>query len=216
MKTLKHFLSCVILSGMIPGNLLSQEPAVIKIDFDRKIGAIDPNIYSGFVEPIRTTVYGNIYDPSSPLADENGFRKDLIQLLTQLKIRSLRWPGGNYVSGYNWEDGIGPKNQRPARMDLAWHQIETNQMGTDEYAKFTSLIGAQNFVCMEVQKKKIHLYLKLNPKNIATRFTSYNGIRDVSKIGHYGTGDLEVPIVNEAELEFVKPMIKAAYEEIGG
>ena len=75
---------------------------------------------------------------------------------------------------------------------------------------------AQNFVCMEVQKKKIHLYLKLNPKNIATRFTSYNGIRDVSKIGHYGTGDLEVPIVNEAELELVKPMIKAAYEEIGG
>lgn len=148
MKKLRILLYCMILSGLFSGNLLSQEPAVIKIDFDRKIGTIDPNIYSGFVEPIGTTVYGNIYNPSSPLADENGFRKDLIQLLTQLKIRSIRWPGGNYVSGYNWEDGIGPKNQRPARMDLAWHQIETNQMGTDEYAKFTSLIGAQNFVCI--------------------------------------------------------------------
>jgi alpha-N-arabinofuranosidase len=148
MKTLKILISCVIFTGLMSGFLLAQEPAVIKIDFDRKIGSIDPNIYSGFVEPIRTTVYGNIYDPSSPLADENGFRKDLIQLLRQLKIRALRWPGGNYVSGYNWEDGIGPKNQRPARMDLAWHQVETNQMGTDEYVKFCKLIGAENFVCI--------------------------------------------------------------------
>jgi alpha-N-arabinofuranosidase len=147
MKNSRILLSRLILSGLISGHLMSQEPAVIKIDFDRKIGDIDPNIYSGFVEPIRTTVYGNIYDPSSPLADENGFRKDLVQLLKQLKIRTLRWPGGNYVSGYSWPDGIGPKNQRLARMDLAWHQVETNQMGTDEYAKFTSLIGAQIFIC---------------------------------------------------------------------
>lgn len=138
----------MILSGLISGNLLSQEPAVIKIDFDRKTGAVDPNIYSAFVEPIRTVVYGSIYDPSSPLADENGFRKDFIQLIRELKINVLRWPGGNYVSGYNWEDGIGQKNQRPARMDLAWHQIETNQMGTDEYAKLCSLIGAENFICI--------------------------------------------------------------------
>jgi alpha-N-arabinofuranosidase len=68
--------------------------------------------------------------------------------MKELNIRTVRWPGGNYVSGYNWEDGIGPKDQRPARLDLAWHQIETNQMGTDEYAKFCSLIGAENFVCI--------------------------------------------------------------------
>ena len=78
----------------------------------------------------------------------NGFRKDFIQLVRDLRIPVLRWPGGNYVSGYNWEDGIGPKEQRPARLELAWHQIDRNQMGTDEYAKFCNLIGAENFVCI--------------------------------------------------------------------
>jgi alpha-N-arabinofuranosidase len=136
------------MSGMISGNLLSQQPAVIKIDFDRKIGAVDPNIYGAFVEPIRTVVYGSIYDPKSTFADENGFRKDFIQLIRELKIPVVRWPGGNYVSGYNWEDGIGPKEQRPSRKDLAWNQIETNQMGTDEYVKLCNLLGAENFICI--------------------------------------------------------------------
>jgi alpha-N-arabinofuranosidase len=127
---------------------MSQGNAVIKIDFDRKTGAVDPNIYGAFVEPIRNVVYGSIYDPKSPLADENGFRKDFIELVRELHLPVVRWPGGNYVSGYNWEDGIGPKDQRPARLDLAWHQVETNQMGTDEYVKLCKLIGAENFICI--------------------------------------------------------------------
>jgi alpha-N-arabinofuranosidase len=148
MKKLSILLSCMILSGFLSGNLMSQETAVIKIDFDRKIGTVDPNIYGAFVEPIRNVVYGSIYDPKSSLADEYGFRKDFIQLIRELKIPVVRWPGGNYVSGYNWEDGIGPKDQRPARLDLAWHQVETNQMGTDEYVKLCRLIGAENFICI--------------------------------------------------------------------
>jgi alpha-N-arabinofuranosidase len=148
MKKLSVLLSFMILSGFVSGNLMSQEPAVIKIDLDRKISVVDPNIYGAFVEPIRTVVYGNIYDPKSSFADENGFRKDFIQLIRELKIPVVRWPGGNYVSGYNWEDGIGPKDQRPARLDLAWHQVETNQMGTDEYVKLCNLIGAENFICI--------------------------------------------------------------------
>jgi len=148
MKKLRILLSCVIFSGLVSGNLPAQNPAVIKIDLDRTISPVDPNIYSAFVEPIRTVVYGSIYDPASPLADENGFRKDFIQLIRELKIRTLRWPGGNFVASYYWEDGIGPKDQRPARLDLAWNQIERNQMGTDEYVKLTSLIGAENFICV--------------------------------------------------------------------
>jgi alpha-N-arabinofuranosidase len=130
------------------GNLMSQTPAAIKIDLDRKIGEVDPKIYGAFVEPIRTVVYGTIYDPKSPLADTNGFRKDFVQLVKDLKIPVVRWPGGNFVSGYNWEDGIGPKDQRPARLDLAWHEAESNQMGTDEYVQLCSLIGAENFICI--------------------------------------------------------------------
>ncbi len=148
MKKRNFLLSCILLSGLVPGNLQAGQPAVIKVDLDRKIAPIDPNIYGAFLEPIRTVVYGTIYDPTSPLADTNGIRKDFVQLIQDLHIPVVRWPGGNYVSGYNWEDGIGPKDQRPARLDLAWHQIDKNQMGTDEYAKLCSLIGAENFVCI--------------------------------------------------------------------
>jgi alpha-N-arabinofuranosidase len=148
MKKRNLLLACIILSGLLAGNLGAQQPAVIKVDLDRKIGTVDPNIYGAFVEPIRTVVYGTIYDPQSPLADTNGLRKDFVQLIKDLHIPVVRWPGGNYVSGYNWEDGIGPKDQRPARLDLAWDQIDNNQMGTDEYAKLCSLIGAENFVCI--------------------------------------------------------------------
>jgi len=148
MKALRLLIICMIMSGIFTGNLMSQETALIKIDFDRKTGVVDPNIYGAFVEPIRTVVYGNIYDPKSPFADENGFRKDFIELVRELKIPVVRWPGGNYVSGYNWEDGIGPKELRPVRLDLAWNQQETNHMGTDEYARLCSLIGSENFICI--------------------------------------------------------------------
>jgi alpha-N-arabinofuranosidase len=109
---------------------------------------VDPHIYGAFVEPIGTVVYGSIYDPRSPLADEHGFRTDFIRLIRDLHIPVLRWPGGNYASGYNWEDGIGPKELRPSRLELAWNQIDRNQMGTDEYAALCGLIGAENFVCL--------------------------------------------------------------------
>ena len=148
MKRSNLFLACIVLAGLVVGNLKAQQPAVIKVDLDRQIAKVDPNIYGAFLEPIRNVVYGSIYDPASTLADTNGFRKDFVQLVKDLHIPVVRWPGGNYVSGYNWEDGIGPKDQRPARLDLAWHQIDHNQMGTDEYAKLCSLIGAENFVCI--------------------------------------------------------------------
>lgn len=148
MKKLGMLFKWLILSGLIFGNLSAQEPAVIKIDTDRKIGAVNPNIYGAFLEPIRQIVYGHLYDPASTLADENGFRKDLIQLTRELKIPVIRWPGGNYVSGYNWKDGIGPKDQRPVRMELAWNAVDNNQMGTDEFARFCKIVGAENFICI--------------------------------------------------------------------
>lgn len=148
MKILKHTFCSLIIAYLLAGTISAQESAVIKIDFDRQIDQVDPNIYGAFVEPIRTVVYGSIYDPKSPFADEDGFRKDFIDLLKQLNVTNVRWPGGNFVSGYNWEDGIGPKDQRPAKRDLAWNQIESNQMGTDEYVKLCKLIGADNFLCI--------------------------------------------------------------------
>lgn len=126
--------------------IMNGQTAKIKIDPDRKIDVIDPNIYGGFLEAM--VAYRGLYEPDSPLSNEDGFRQDFIDLIRELKITNVRWPGGNYVSGYNWEDGIGPKDQRKTMLDLAWHFIETNQMGTDEYVNFCKQIGAENFVCI--------------------------------------------------------------------
>jgi len=143
---------------------LNAQTAKIKIDVDRTIGEIDPNIYGVFMEPIHfngrrmglpdtldfNTLYGNLYDPSSPLADENGFRKDYIDAMRELKITNMRWPGGNFVMGYNWQDGIGPKDQRPARINLAWGGIDNNHVGTDEWIALNKSIGSENIVCVNL------------------------------------------------------------------
>lgn len=150
MKYPKIFLLYLALSGLLSGSLMAQEPALIKIDLDRTVGEIDPNIYGSFLEPLGSfpIVYGPLYDPDSPLSDENGFRKEYIQQVKELQVPAVRWPGGNFVSGYNWEDGIGPKDQRPVKLDRSRTRAESNQMGTDEYIAFCNLVGAENFICI--------------------------------------------------------------------
>lgn len=140
------------------------QTAKIKIDVDRTLGEIDPKIYGVFMEPINfngrmmglpdtvmfNTLYGTLYDPASPLADENGFRKDYVEALRELKITNMRWPGGNFVMGYNWQDGIGPKESRPRRINLAWGGIDNNHMGTDEWFALNKAIGSENIVCVNL------------------------------------------------------------------
>lgn len=115
--------------------------AVIKIDKDYKIGRIDNRIYGNFIEHIGRAVYGGIYEPTHPLADDMGFRKDVIELTKELMVPIVRYPGGNFVSGYNWEDGIGPKELRPRRTELAWFAIEDNHVGTDEFCEWSRRAG---------------------------------------------------------------------------
>ena len=113
----------------------------ITIDTKRVISEISPLLFSGFAEHMGRRIYEGIYDHASPHADENGLRKDVLAALRELNYRSMRYPGGNFVSGYRWEDGIGPSEQRPRRRDLAWQSIETNQFGTDEFLQFCREIG---------------------------------------------------------------------------
>lgn len=115
--------------------------ARIYIDTNRVISEISPLLFSGFAEHMGRCIYEGIYEPASPHADENGLRKDVLAALKELNFRSMRYPGGNFLSGYFWEDGIGPKDQRPVRRDLAWQSIETNQFGTDEFMHFCQEIG---------------------------------------------------------------------------
>lgn len=140
------------------------QTAKIKIDVDRTVGEIDPKIYGVFMEPIEfsgkrmglpetarfNTLYGNLYDPASPLADKNGFRKDYIDAMKELRVTNIRWPGGNFVMGYNWQDGIGPKDQRPARINLAWGGVDNNHVGTDEWFALNQAIGSENIVCVNL------------------------------------------------------------------
>jgi len=153
----------VVFALILPFSLLAQT-ARIKIDIERTIGEIDPKIYGVFMEPIQfsgrrmglpdsvsfNTMYGNLYDPGSSLADENGFRKDYIDAMKELKVTNMRWPGGNFVAGYNWQDGIGPKENRPVRKDLAWGAIENNHVGTDEWVQLNKSIGSENVVCINL------------------------------------------------------------------
>ena len=103
--------------------------AKLIINKDFTVGEIDNRIYGSFIEHLGRAVYNGIYEPSHPTADDMGFRKDVLEMVKQLNIPIVRYPGGNFVSGYNWEDGIGPKEKRPRRAELAWHVIETNEVG---------------------------------------------------------------------------------------
>ena len=115
--------------------------AHIHIDTNRIISPVSPLLFSGFAEHMGRCIYGGIYEPGSPYADENGLRRDVLAALRELNFRSIRYPGGNFLSGYRWEDGVGPRDQRPARRDLAWQSIETNQFGTDEFIDYCAQLG---------------------------------------------------------------------------
>jgi alpha-L-arabinofuranosidase len=105
----------------------------VRLDRDSVIGATDPRLFGAFIEHLGRCVYGGIYEPGHPKADRKGFRKDVLELVRELAPTIMRYPGGNFVSGYNWEDGVGPVKDRPARLDLAWMSTEPNTFGTDEF-----------------------------------------------------------------------------------
>ncbi len=124
--------------------------ARIKIDFDRRIGTIDRNIYGNFTEHLGRCIYGGIYEEGSPLSDSDGFRKDVLQAAKAMRVSVLRWPGGNFSSGYNWKDGIGPKDQRPRRWDTAWQEEESNRFGTDEFIEYCRKLSAEPYICVNM------------------------------------------------------------------
>jgi len=119
--------------------------ARIKIDIDRKIGEVDKHLYGNFVEHLGRCVYGGIYEEGSPLADNKGIRLDVLEAVKDLNVSITRYPGGNFVSNYHWKDGIGPKDQRPARMELAWARLESNRFGTDEFVDFAKRMNTEPY-----------------------------------------------------------------------
>ena len=129
--------------------------ASVALDRAAVIAPVNRRLFGSFVEHLGRCVYDGIYEPSHPTADEDGFRRDVVELVRELGSSSIRYPGGNFVSGYKWEDGIGPRANRPVRRDLAWHALESNQVGIDEFARWCKLTGSELMMAVNLGTRGI-------------------------------------------------------------
>lgn len=120
------------------------------LDADFVVGALDRRIFGAFVEHLGRCVYTGIHEPGHPEADENGFRGDVLALTRELGATIVRYPGGNFLSGHDWEDGVGPRERRPTRLDLAWHSTETNQFGTNEFIAWCRAAGVEPMLAVNL------------------------------------------------------------------
>jgi alpha-N-arabinofuranosidase len=124
--------------------------AKVLLDRDFILGRTDPRLFGAFVEHLGRCVYGGIFEPGHPTADSKGFRQDVMALVRELAPTIVRYPGGNFVSGYNWEDGVGPLHQRPRRLDYAWLSTEPNSFGTNEFIEWCRMAGIEPMLAVNL------------------------------------------------------------------
>lgn len=119
------------------------------------IAEVDKRIYGSFIEHLGRAVYGGIYEPGHPSSNSLGFRGDVKSLVKELGVPIIRYPGGNFVSGYNWEDGVGSVEQRPKRLELAWRTIEPNEVGTNEFMSWAKEVGSEVMMAVNLGTRGI-------------------------------------------------------------
>jgi alpha-N-arabinofuranosidase len=124
--------------------------ARLAVDPDFALGPVDRRLFGSFVEHMGRCVYGGVFDPGHPAADEQGLRRDVLELVRELGATVVRYPGGNFVSGYRWEDGVGPVSERPTRLDLAWRSIEPNTFGLHEFMAWAELAGVEPMLAVNL------------------------------------------------------------------
>lgn len=122
----------------------------VKIDAEQVTARVNPRIYGQFIEHLGRCIYGGIFEEGSPLSDAQGYRKDVQAAVERLRVPVLRWPGGNFVSSYHWEDGVGPRERRPVRFDTAWFAVEPNRFGTNEFIEYCRRIKAEPYLCINL------------------------------------------------------------------
>ena len=122
----------------------------VLLDRDFTIGTTDPRLFGAFVEHLGRCIYGGLYEPEHPTADAQGFRQDVMALVRELAPTILRYPGGNFVSGYRWEDGVGPLEARPRRLDYAWLSTEPNLFGTNEFIAWCRMAGIEPMLAVNL------------------------------------------------------------------
>lgn len=135
--------------------MADQNRAKVTIDREFKIGEIDNRLYGSFIEHLGRAVYGGIYELDHTTSTEQGFRQDVLDLVRELQVPIVRYPGGNMVSAYNWEDGVGPIAERPKKLELAWRVIEPNYVGTNEFADWAKLANTEVMMAVNLGTRGI-------------------------------------------------------------
>lgn len=134
---------------------MAMKQAKMVVDKDFKISEIDKRIYGSFIEHLGRAVYEGIYQPGHPTADEDGFRKDVMDLVKDLNVPIIRYPGGNFVSNFYWEDSVGPVEERPHRLELAWRSMETNEIGLNEFSKWCKKVDSDVMMAVNLGTRGI-------------------------------------------------------------
>src|SRR3954471_10362079 len=186
------------LVGAAPFILRSQSAplrARVKLDTERVIGDIDPLIYGNFIEHLGRCIDGGIFDEKSSLSDRNGFRRDVLEGTKKLNVTQMRWPGGNFSSNYHWMDGIGPRDQRPARLEMAWGTVESNRFGTHEFLQYAEMAGSQPYICTNLgtgtwnEAQQWVEYCNSSEDTAMTRLRKQNGRAEPWKVKFWGLGN---------------------------
>jgi alpha-L-arabinofuranosidase len=169
--------------------------ARVYLDTRRLISPIDRNLFGSFLEHLGRAIYEGIYDPGSKLSDSNGFRKDTLEEIRKINVPIIRYPGGNFVSGYNWLDGVGPKKDRPTTLDKAWNSLNSNQFGTDEFMAWCKLAGTKPLMGLNLgtgtpeQAAALVEYCNVEKGTQWSELRRKNGIAEPYKVEHWCLGN---------------------------
>ena len=169
--------------------------AHVKVNTTRTRGAIDRKIFGNFIEHLGRCIDGGVSQEGSPLSDKAGFRKDVMAAVKGLNVPILRWPGGNFSSNYDWMDGIGLRNSRPRRLEMAWGTVETNRFGTHEFLDYTAKIGTEPYICVNlgtgswVEAQRWVEYVNCPQDTAVTRLRRKNGRAKPWKVTYWGLGN---------------------------
>jgi len=185
----------LLFGGTLEAQNSTNGPARIYLDTRRTTGSLDRNLFGSFLEHLGRAIYEGIYEPGSPLSDANGFRKDVMEEVRSLNVPIIRYPGGNFVSGYNWLDGVGPKQERPRVLDKAWNSINTNQFGTDEFMMWCKAVGTQPLMGLNLgtgtpeQAGALVEYCNVEKGTRWSDLRRKNGIAEPYKVEHWCLGN---------------------------
>ena len=188
----------LLLSRLVRGQTPPTNPmAAVRVYLDtrREIAPIERNLFGSFLEHLGRAIYEGIYDPGSKLSDSNGFRKDVLEEIRGLGVPIIRYPGGNFVSGYNWLDGVGPKQERPRVLDKAWNSINSNQFGTDEFMVWCKAVGTQPLMGLNLgtgtaeQAAALVEYCNVEKGTRWSELRRKNGTAEPYKVQHWCLGN---------------------------